>query len=242
MKRGAIIIHGLTGTPATMAPITEALSKSGLNVIAPLLPGHGTSLRDLDGTRYSEWVLAVENAYDRLTASGCDDICCAGLSLGGLLTLRLAMDKKRPLSKIACMGTPVKLSLLLENILLPLSKLPIIRSILRTSKKNWKASVMDPSGRQLYRSISYESVPVRSVWELQKLQEEVLKGLGAITSDVLIIHSKRDRVAHPFNVDILMKYLSVRPEVLWLDRSEHVMTLDVERDTVVGRLLVFFSS
>jgi carboxylesterase len=43
MSKGALIVHGLTATPATMAPTIEAMEEAGYVVSAPLLPGHGTS-------------------------------------------------------------------------------------------------------------------------------------------------------------------------------------------------------
>lgn len=238
MKKGVILIHGLTGTPATMAPLTEVLSMKGFKVITPLLPGHGTSPEELSGTTWEEWCATVLTSYNKL-ANDCDEIYCAGLSLGSLLTLKLAIE--RVVKGIICMGTPLRLSPMIEKLALPISHLPLINRLIKSSKKDWEASVKDPEGREIYRSLSYPVIPVRSVWELQKLQKNVLDKIGSIKAKVLIVHSKNDKAAPPFNVDLLTSKLATPPEVLLLERSEHVVTLDLEKELVAERILKFLS-
>ncbi|PIR18303.1 MAG: hypothetical protein COV46_00475 [Deltaproteobacteria bacterium CG11_big_fil_rev_8_21_14_0_20_49_13] len=238
MKKGVILIHGLTGTPATMAPLTEILSRKGFKVITPLLPGHGTSPEELSRTTWEEWCAAVLISYNKL-ANDCDEAYCAGLSLGSLLTLKLAIE--RDVKRIICMGTPLRLSPMIENLTLPISRLPVINRLIKTSKKYWEASVKDPEGREIYRNLSYPVIPVRSVWELQKLQKNVSGKIGSIKAKALIVHSKNDKAAPPFNVGLLASKLATPPEVLLLERSEHVVTLDLEKDLVAERILKFLS-
>lgn len=239
--KGVILIHGLTGTPANMAPLAEALSRAGFRVITPLLTGHGTSVEDLIKTRLHEWVASVNRAYDELSKD-CNEIYCAGQSLGALLTLNLALDKSRPLKKIACLGTPLKLSPLLEMLLLPISHIPPVRQLIRYSKKDWSRSVADEIGREMYKNSSYDRIPVRSVWELQRLQRDILKNLSRLATPVILVHSRRDRVAPPFNVDLFCKRaVNVKPKVIWLERSGHVILLDHERDIAVSDIVAFFN-
>lgn len=236
MKKAVILIHGLTGSPATMAPLTNALGQAGFHVLTPLLPGHGTSPEELNKSTWQEWYNAVKKAYCELDSNY--EIYCAGLSLGSLLTLKLAVEK--PIKKIACLGTPLKLSPLLDKFIPILSQLPVVKSLIRMSKKDWKASVKDFVGREMYKSLSYSKIPIHSVFELQKLQRDVIPNLGRIKSQVLIIHSKNDKVAKPFNVDMLAKGLNLKPEIIWLNQSEHVMILDLEKDIVIQKITEFF--
>lgn len=239
--RGVILIHGLTGTPANMAPLAEGLGRAGFRVITPLLAGHGTKVEDLLKTRLHEWVASVNGAYDELSKD-CDEIYCVGQSLGSLLTLNLALDTSRSLKKIACLGTPLRLSPLLEMLLLPISHVPPIRQLIKYSKKDWRYSVADEIGREMYKNSSYDRIPIPSVWELQKLQRDILKRLGELRVPSLLIHSKMDKVAPPFNVGLFCKKAAkVTPKVVWLNRSEHVILLDHERESVVQEVVNFFS-
>jgi len=239
--KGVILIHGLTGTPANMAPLAEGLGRAGFRVITPLLAGHGTCVENLLKTRLHEWVASVSRAYDELSRD-CEEIYCAGQSLGALLTLNMALDDSRSLKKIACMGTPLRLSPLLAMLLLPISHIPPIRQLIRYSKKDWSRSVADGLGREMYKNSSYDRIPIPSVWELQKLQRDILKRLGELRVPSLLIHSKLDKVAPPFNVGLFCKKaINITPKVLWLHRSEHVILLDHERDIVVQEIANFFS-
>jgi carboxylesterase len=240
MLRGAILIHGLTGTPATMAPLSEAFGKAGYKVITPLLTGHGTTPEKLVASKWSEWFDDVCKAYEILKKE-VDEIYCVGLSLGSLLTLKLALDENRPLKKVACLSTPLKLSPMLEKAILPLTHIPPLRFFLKYSKKDWEKGVGEEIGREIYKNASYSKMPVRSVWELQKLQSDVLKKLPRLKIPALLIHSIKDKVAEPFNVALLRKVSKLAPpKVLWLERSHHVITLDYEKDFVSECILNFF--
>lgn len=241
MRKGAIVIHGLTGTPATMAPVTEALAKSGFKVISPLLPGHGTKKEDLLGVKWADWAKKVEETYQELKAS-VDEVYCVGISLGSLLTLHLAAQPFCDIKKVACLGLPLKLSSMLENFLLPVSHLPPVRQLLRYSKKDWNASVHDETGLEIYKSTSYGEIPVPSVWELQGLQKDVMSKLTNFSVPTLLIHSRHDKVALPLNVELFIKSAPrTKAEVVWVDNSGHVITLDRDRELVCQKVVEFFA-
>ena len=43
---GILLVHGFTGSPASMRPWAEYLNQHGYTVTVPLLPGHGTRPED----------------------------------------------------------------------------------------------------------------------------------------------------------------------------------------------------
>jgi len=47
---GVVCIHGFTGSPYEMRYLGEALARAGRTVRNLLLPGHGTSVDDLERT------------------------------------------------------------------------------------------------------------------------------------------------------------------------------------------------
>ena len=82
---GCLVLHGIGGTPANVRLVAEALAREGCTVYAPLLPGHGETIRALDRSTGAQWLHAAFAAYDRLRAAGCTKIVPIGLSLGGIL-------------------------------------------------------------------------------------------------------------------------------------------------------------
>ena len=87
-KIGVLVIHGFTSTPISIAPWAKFLNNSGYTVIAPLLPGHGTTWQQMNQTTWQQWYAEVEKSFLQLKQS-CDRVFIAGFSMGGALALRL---------------------------------------------------------------------------------------------------------------------------------------------------------
>ncbi len=86
---GILLIHGFTATTAEVRLLADYLYSAGYTIHAPLLPGHGTSVLDLQERTWEDWVDCVENGY-QLLKQKCINIFLAGESMGGLLALYLA--------------------------------------------------------------------------------------------------------------------------------------------------------
>src|SRR6185295_583944 len=90
-ERGALCLHGVTGTPFEIRPVAEALGRAGYSVEAPMLVGHGGTLRDLAATRWPDWLRSAEQAMELVLRRTADrPIALVGFSMGGLLALKLA--------------------------------------------------------------------------------------------------------------------------------------------------------
>ncbi len=62
-KRGVLLIHTFTGSPAEMKLLADYLHENNFTVLSVRLPGHGTKVEDLNCVRHQEWTSAVEDAY-----------------------------------------------------------------------------------------------------------------------------------------------------------------------------------
>src|ERR1700682_4947012 len=83
-----LLLHGLTGSPAEVRPVGEALALAGFRAVAPLLPGHGTAPEDLYTVTRFDLLRAAESAL--LSLRGARRVYLCGLSAGALLALHLA--------------------------------------------------------------------------------------------------------------------------------------------------------
>ncbi|MFN2505212.1 MAG: alpha/beta hydrolase, partial [Acidimicrobiales bacterium] len=88
---GALVLHGLTGTLQSVRGLADAFASAGFTVEAPLLPGHGTTVDELERTDWEDWLGAARAAYRDLVGS-CRRVVVAGLSMGGSLACRLASE------------------------------------------------------------------------------------------------------------------------------------------------------
>lgn len=239
MLNGCLILHGLTGTPTTVATLRDALMSDGWRVAVPCLAGHGGSLKELAKSTWREWLDTTRRAFELLKRD-VERVYCAGLSLGALLALKLAAEDRRGVRALALMAAPMKLSLS-ERVAVPLVRYTPLRWAIRAIPKNLKKSVGDEEGRKLYKEFSLPVIPSHSVFELVDLQKEVMKIIHRVSCPVLILHGKDDAVSPPFNIGLLKKNLSTDiVESRIFPKSRHVITMDAEKEEVAKSVVDFF--
>ncbi len=236
MPPGALLIHGFTATPECLESLAGPLRKAGFQVEAPLLPGHGTTPEELLKTTWQEWYEAVAEAFDRLKKKT-DTVCVAGLSLGGLLGLRLATEKS--VERLALLATPLVFKGALMRIVLPILARTPLKDVYRYQRKWMGAAISDSWGKRHFKS--YDEMPIRSVWEIVRLQKEIRGRLREVTCPALIVHSPHDITAPYESMGYLERHLgSGLIKTVTLTRSNHVLTMDFERDKVANEVLQFF--
>ena len=225
---GALLIHGFTGSPQGLRGLGEHLSDAGVAVEAPRLPGHGTTWQDLGVRRHEEWVEAVEDAYDRLT-DRCDEVFVVGLSFGAALAVDLAARHPVGMSGIVLLATYI-------NTKDPRRFLaPAIRFVVQ-SLPGVGNDIADPEMRE----IVYDRVPTKAAYSMLQFIRKARRELPSVRCPALIIHSRHDHTAHPDNARLVHAELgSEIKEVVWLERSYHVITVDLEREQVYSKTLDF---
>ena len=63
---GVLLSHGFTGSPASMTPWGKHLADQGYTVRVPRLPGHGTTWKDMNRTRWEDWYAELDTALTEL--------------------------------------------------------------------------------------------------------------------------------------------------------------------------------
>ncbi len=111
-----LMVHGFEGSPFTLKGLGEVLHKHGHTVIAPLLPGHGTTPKNFSKTRYQHWYRKVQKIYKEERPKY-KSFFILGFSMGGNLSLRLTIQYSRslPPSGLILLSTPVALNGILNG-------------------------------------------------------------------------------------------------------------------------------
>jgi carboxylesterase len=223
---GVLLSHGFTGTTQSMRPWAEHLSAAGLTVLAPRLPGHGTTVKDMNTTRFSDWYAAVEKAFDDLR-SRCDTVFAMGLSMGGTLALRLAEERGDQVAGLVIVNTALSTERKDAKLLPLLSKLiPAMPGIGSDIKK--------PGVTEL----AYPKIPLKAALSLQQAWPVVKRDLPRITCPVLAYRSAEDHVVEPLSGRQLLEGC-VHTEERVLHDSYHVATLDNDAPTIFAGSLDF---
>jgi carboxylesterase len=79
------------------------------------------------------------------------------------------------------------------------------------------------------RHVDYPRYPVRAIGELRQLVRHAYAALPQVTAPTLVIHSRTDGGVAPENAQVVFDRLgAAERELLWIERSGHVITEDVD--------------
>jgi len=227
-RTGVLLLHGYTGAPTIVRPMGEYLASKGLHVVAPLLPGHGTSPADLNTKTWREVAEAARAELYTLQGS-CDRVFVAGLSMGGLLSLHLAAHCS-DITGVIPMAAAVYLKSPLRFLI------PVVRHLTSTFPKSNDPhlSIEDLECEDfLY---TYDREPVQFAAEVMKLVREVRENLHRVHQPLLVFQGTKDKTVPMKAAHAIIERTSSKDkELVRLEQSGHCLTVDGERDQVFAK-------
>jgi carboxylesterase len=212
-----LCLHGLTGTPYEVRPVAEALVARGLRARGPIGAGHEGGPDLLAVTPWEVWLEAARTEFEQLREQH-DRVFLVGVSMGGLLSLRLAETTR--VDGLVVIGTPLVLPPPIPQLL------PALRWFRRFRDKG-PSGIEDPEARARHPGLA--RMPLDAVAEMIELQREVIGALGEVSAPILAAHGKRDRTARPRDASRIHSEVgSKERELFLLERSGHVATVDYD--------------
>jgi carboxylesterase len=252
-RSGVLLIHGLTGTPAEMRFVGNGLNRAGFTVLGMQLAGHCGDEADLLATGWKDWYASVVDAAARLRDE-VDHLFVAGLSMGAVLALKLAIDRPREVDGVGLYGTtffhdgwatPLIGRL---SFLLPLGiRLGIGRR--KVSMESPPYGIKDERIRKriVDAMLSGDSqagglagFPWPSLAEFTRLSQHVRNRIGRVRAPCIVVHSADDDIASLRNVRIVERGVRAPVETVLLDDSYHMVTVDRQRGDLIARSADFF--
>lgn len=107
-QNGCLLIHGFGGGLYEIDPLVQHLESLGYIVSAPLLGGHGATLKEnkeqLRKIDYHQWLNEAQDAYHELNKLT-PHIIVIGFSMGGLIGLQLATTLS--IKSLILLNTPI---------------------------------------------------------------------------------------------------------------------------------------
>lgn len=227
---GALFCHGFTSSPQNMRLLAEYLASRGIAVRAPLLPGHGTTWQDLNTKKPEDWVGAIEDAFHAL-ADESEEVFLVGLSFGAALALDLAARHPGEVTGIVTLAGFVATKDPRRFLT------PVIRRLV-PSLPGVGNDIADPE----LKEIVYDRFPTSAAHFMLKQVKRARLGLPAVTAPILVMHGRHDSTVPPFNANVIHETVaSTDKDIVWLERSNHVITLDHDRDEVFERTYRFIA-
>ncbi|MFM8523776.1 MAG: alpha/beta hydrolase [Actinomycetota bacterium] len=225
---GILLLHGFTGSPASMRPWAHYLPERGFSVRVPRIPGHGRRWQDLNKTKWQSWPeRAEEDLMDLLARYR--SVCLVGLSLGGANTLYLAAKHSSKLSGIVLVNPMIHI---------PDPTIKFIEIIKYITPK--RPSVGDDIKKPGVTEWGYDALPMKGVAQLHRFLKATRANLKRINCPVLLFHSTEDHVLPVSNTEIVMSELGTSDKRrIELTNSYHVATLDYDDQTIFENARLF---
>ncbi len=232
-----LLLHGYTGTPYEMRPAGEFFAEKGFLSYCPRLKGHGTSEEELNNCSFYDWISSAEDAYNYLKAKS-KKVYVMGLSMGGLLTLKLA-ELHSEINKVVVLAAPLYLTG--ENgLFVNACRIGLFRYLVKSVKK---PPPIDKRYREIWiKNPSYRSVPTRSSYEFYKLMRNVRGGLKSVKQPLMMIYSRNDRDVDFGNLSLILSLVSSSKISLFIpENMGHLITLDEGNREVFNEIYNFLT-
>jgi esterase/lipase len=188
---GVLLVHGYMAAPREMHGLAAYLAGRGLWVYVPRLSGHGTSPDDLAVRTWRDWRRSVDQGFAVLRCC-CRKVVVGGFSTGAGLALELAV-RVQGLTGVFAVAPPLQLQDFSARFVPAVEAWNrfMDRIRWREAKKEFVENHPENPG------INYRRNPVSGLLELERLMDEVSRGLHAIEVPALVVQADQDPVVNP---------------------------------------------
>jgi carboxylesterase len=223
----ALLFHGFGDTPRTMEYAAAELHARGYSVLAPLLPGHGRSIRVFADSRGEQWIAAARDAYAAMRERY-EHVSLVGLSMGGALATLLAAEAE---------AVPA-LVLIAPYLDTP----PHVRWLSRFHRpvSVWAPYLTGGNPRSIHddaeraRSLAYGAMTPRLLRELSIVANAGRAALPRVSAPTLIVQSREDNRVAPAIAEYAYAHVGARTKrLVWVEDCGHIITVDRKRDEVL---------
>src|SRR5690625_5238923 len=194
------------------------LEKKGYSSHAPIYRGHGLPPEELIKTTPTEWWEDAQEGYRHLQNLGYEDIVVAGLSLGGVLSLKLANCEK--VKAVIPMCTPMFFD---NETQLTLSFKQFAEQYKQFERKN---------EQQIKREVEQLMDHLRPLFnKVGSFIEEVSEMVDMIYAPTFVVQARIDQMINTESANFIFDNIATdQKQIKWYENSTHVITTDVEKD------------
>lgn len=225
---GVLLLHDLSGTPQMLETLADRLRATGFTIDAPLLPGHGTDIKDLVHMTWDDWAAAAQLALDELESRS-GPVVIAGIGMGATLACWAAV------------GRPQIAGIVAIN--------PRAMPLAQEAADTFKAMMADgaeylmPLGPDVSdhnaHVVAYDTVPIATSLSMFEAIGEMDSYWKEIDVPMLVVTSARDHRVSPKNTDYLVERVKGKVERLVLEHSFHLATIDVDHEMLEDHVVDF---
>ena len=235
-SHGVLLLHGFGDTPQTLSLFAKHLSKAGLSVFVPLLPGHGRSMTEFTRSGADEWIRAAEDSFLEMR-SRYRVVSVSGLSMGGALAVIVAA-RHRDIASLVLFAPYLGMPRWMRAVAMTHW---LWGRVVGPINANSPRSIHNPIERE--KNLSYGQVTGRTIHELARVVRRARRALPSVVVPTLIIQSREDpRVSAAVAEYALKKIGASEKQIVWMSGAGHIITVDYGRERLFGEAERWLSS
>ncbi|TFB24311.1 abhydrolase domain-containing 18 [Filobacillus milosensis] len=228
--RAVLLLHGFTGHSADVRMLGRYLEKKGYTSHAPIYKGHGEPPEELVKSNAKDWWKDALDGYNHLKDKGYDEIAVAGLSLGGVLALRLAYEK--PVKGVVPICSPM----FFDNV-------EELTQGFRQFAKEYK-QLEKKEEDQIKQEIDDIMENSEETFEtLSDLIKEVHDQVDHIYAPTLVLQAEEDEMINKDSANYIYDNVEAdEKDIKWYEGAPHVITLSDYKEKVHEDVYNFLES
>lgn len=229
-ERAVLLLHGFTGNTADVRMLGRFLQDKGYTCHAPQYKGHGVPPEELVHTGPEDWWKDVMDGYNLLKEKGYEKIAVAGLSLGGVFSLKLGYTV--PVKGIIPMCAPMYIK----------SEETMYKGVLEYARKykQFEGKTDEKINEEME---SFKKTPMNTLKALQELISNVRHHVDMIYTPTFVVQARHDEMINTDSANIIYNEVeSDHKKLKWYEDSTHVITLDKEREQLHEDIYEFLES
>ena len=228
-KRAVLLLHGFTGSTKDVKRLGQYLQKRGYTCHAPMYRGHGVTPEELLLTSPTEWWQDVVDGYNHLKNLGYEEIAVAGISLGGVFSLKVA--EEFPVKAVVSMCAPIKRN----------STDGLFDRVYNYAKiyKSFEGKSKEEIVEELE---ALKNTNSESFNEVQEITEMTYDGLQHINSPTLVLQGSLDDEIYQTSASYIHETVETdEKEIIWYKESGHIITVGKEKEKVCEDVYEFLN-
>jgi len=232
--KAVLLIHGWTTTPYELRRLGKYLNENGYTISAPMLRGHGTVPKDLEGVKWEDWITDLKKDYEKLKNSH-DKVYVAGPSVGANLAVMLAENYPK-IAGLVLMAMPYRIKL--EKIAFFLAK--VSRKFGKYHRKFYPPTF--GVSTTLTRIISYQTYPVDSALETFDLVKKSREKIPSIIQPCFLMQSSSDHVVEKKSMEKIYSLINSKiKKKKYIKQAYHTFISDIKNEGVFEEILEFLN-
>lgn len=225
-ENAVLLLHGFTGNTSDVRQLGRYLQKKGMTSYSINYEGHAEHPKKITSSTPYVWFKQVAEAYDFLRGDGYTNIFVAGVSIGGVMALKLATE--RDVIGVSTICSPMFMK----------DSATLYEQFIIYAKK-YLSMFEQKTEEEIEREI--EGLEKTSTFDDISTFINMVRGnLNGVNVPLFVAQAEHDKVINPESANVIFEESETdEKEIKWYDKGGHVLTIDESKEELFEDIYSF---